>query len=113
MILEKERWPQELKREEVKGVFVNGCVDRGDGSRFRRKAHAHTEGKNKGWICLLSIKRLVEPMLIKHELAHILTNEGHTDKFREKLLELGGTIDPCNSVVDGTPLIGSCRKKVR
>lgn len=113
MILEKSRWPYDLQREEVKGVFVGGCIDRGEGSRFRAKAHAHTEEPNKGWLCFLSIKRINEPMLVKHELAHLLTGQGHTDKWRTKVLQLGGTLDQCNSVIDGGILLRSYQKVSR
>jgi len=82
------------KYKEVKGVFVGGCVDRGDGSRFRRMAHAHTHNPNIGWICVLSPKRLYNSnngasQLMLHELAHILTLQGHTDKWREQAHQLG------------------------
>ena len=80
---------------EVKGVFVQGCVDRGDGSSFRRLAHAHTTktDKNYGWICIRSPKRLTQKGLLIHELAHILTGDGHTDKWRAKVRELGGSLN--------------------
>jgi len=88
-----EQWPKELQHTEVKGVFVGGCVKRGVGSRFRAKAHAHTFGNDyQGWICFLSAKRLSSKELCIHEAAHIITGEGHTDKWREKVKELGGTI---------------------
>lgn len=86
-------WPTDLQRPEVRGVFVGGCVARGDGSRFRAKAHAHTDDW-KGWICFLSPKRLHDRMVVLHELAHVLSGEGHTDKWRRVLLEIGGTLDP-------------------
>ena len=83
---------------QLAGVFVGGCVKRGDGSSFRARAHAHTVHAGQtmpGWICVRSAKRLYNAdgrvsNLMLHELAHILTNEGHTDKFRNKLRELGG-----------------------
>jgi len=86
---------------ELKGVFVGGCVERGDGSSFRARAHAHTTWRggvpkeSDGWICVRSTKRLYKAdgspsNLMLHELAHILTNQGHTDRFRDKLRELGG-----------------------
>lgn len=82
-----------LKFPEVKGIFAGGCVERGEGSRFRAKAHAHTIGVKKGWICVLSAKRLTLRALMLHEAAHVITGLGHVDKWREKVLEIGGTID--------------------
>jgi hypothetical protein len=93
----KINYPHFDKYPEVKGVFVGGCVDRGDGSSFRARAHAHCSGKNQGWICVRSPKRLYTPSgspsnLMIHELAHILTLSGHTAKWSKKLKELGGAI---------------------
>jgi hypothetical protein len=70
-------------------VFVGGCIERGDGSSFRAKAHAHcnkTHDKNYGTICVRSYKRLYTPSgkpshLMWHELAHIITGQGHTANF--------------------------------
>src|SRR6267142_943204 len=83
------------KFPEVKGVFVGGCVEHGDGSSFRRIAHAHTSGPDKGMVCVRSPKRLwhmdgaPKPSLtMVHELAHIVTNQGHTDKWRKSYKEL-------------------------
>lgn len=81
---------------EVKGVFVGGCVERGDGSSFRAIAHAHTSKRDEqhGWICVRSPKRLytangTPSQTMLHELAHIVTGQGHTDKWRTKARELG------------------------
>lgn len=71
-------------------VFMGGCALRGEGSRFRAKAHTHREGK---LICYLSNKWINNRELALHELAHALTGHGHTDKWRKKLLEIGGTLD--------------------
>jgi hypothetical protein len=100
----KSMWP------EVKGIFAYGCVDRGEGSSFRAKAHAHTKGcKNEGWICFRSIKRIKNcvvhnasdewdaeqtsaNLILLHEYAHILTNHGHDRVWGRKLKEIGGRL---------------------
>ena len=78
--------PNELKPFGVKGIFIGGCIRRGEGSSFRAKAHAHCiisgtrnyHGDNKflGWICVRSAKRLFTSsgnisQLLWHETAHI------------------------------------------
>ena len=88
------------KYDSVKGVFLGGCIIRGDGSgfKFRAMAHAHRRGDYPGWICVRSKKRLfmsdgIRPSnVMLHELAHILSDCGHTDKFRRMLKKLGGRV---------------------
>jgi hypothetical protein len=105
---------EQYKPQGYKGVFVGGCVERGDGSSFRAKAHAHNEPyikvgssivkdehgnpktwKHFGWICVRSAKRLYtrpgQPSnLMWHELCHILTpGHSHDDVWRAKAREFG------------------------
>ena len=79
---------EQCKAQGYKGTFVGGCVERGDGSSFRRKAHAHCYDKDphQGWICVRSPKRLYDSagnasLLMWHEMAHIITKDGHGRKF--------------------------------
>lgn len=81
----------------VLGVYVGCCVE--TGRRFRHKAHAHTDGEYVGWICYLSRKWLHVPEVALHELAHVLTECGHTDRWRAKVLEIGGTLDPVPGIL--------------
>ncbi|MCX5714081.1 MAG: hypothetical protein NT033_04595 [Candidatus Omnitrophica bacterium] len=95
-------FPEFEKYKELgyKGTFVGGCVERGDGSSFRRRAHAHNHPKDphKGWICVRSPRRLrmangKPSLLMVHEMAHILTPvHWHDDYWRDKVRELGGSI---------------------
>jgi len=105
---------EQYRTQGFKGIFVGGCVSRGDGSSFRAKAHAHNEPyikegnaivKNEqgnpkmqerfGWICVRSAKRLYtrpgQPSnLMWHELCHILTpGHSHDDVWRAKAKEYG------------------------
>jgi hypothetical protein len=64
----------------VAGVFVGGCVSRGDGSSFRALAHTHLNEAVDPyylWICVRSEKRLLtasgEPTrILRHEAAHAI-----------------------------------------
>jgi hypothetical protein len=94
-VVPPEGVPECLRRPEVAGVFIGGCVARGVGSSFRHQAHAHIEGEHLGWICIRGWKRLYQRGLLLHELAHVLTRQGHTDKWRACLRALGGKI-PAN-----------------
>lgn len=75
------------------GVFVGGCVARGRGSRFCGDAHAHTDGEFVGWICYRDEQWARHAEIAIHELAHVVTGHGHTDRWRETVLALGGTLD--------------------
>ena len=79
---------------EVVGVFIGGCVERGIGSSFRRRAHAHIYGTDEGWICFRSPKRVFQhdgrtpSRILMHEYAHVLSLSGHTDKWRATMRTL-------------------------
>lgn len=111
-----------LTMPQIKGIFLGGCVSKGVGSSFRAQAHAHNHKHDEhfGWVCFRSIKRLgaydvieqddgtAEVRISKpgrtlmHEWAHVLVpNEGHTDRWRAMMRELG------------QPIPKQCQKKAR
>ena len=94
MKLTGEQIPEHLRHPKLHTVFTGGCIERGEGSRFRAKAHAHCRKGDpyQGTICFLSHKRLMQRKLGLHELAHIIGECGHTDKFRAICKELGVSI---------------------
>lgn len=94
--------------KEVKKVFVGGCYLRGEGSRFHAKAHTHPNGT----ICILSAKRLESRELLLHEAAHAITGMGHNDKWRAKLLEIGGTLDEVKEANGKGMILKSYHKRV-
>lgn len=89
----KVRYPAFDIYPEFKGLFVGGCVDRGDGSSFRAKAHAHTGDSNKGWICVRAARRVGDTskpnMLMLHEVAHLISGHGHDDVWRKAAKSIG------------------------
>ena len=83
----------------VKGIFLGGCVDTREPGKISRNciaaAHAHISGKNDGWVCFQLPQYFHDPeyeWLRMHELAHVLSRQGHTDKWRQQMLALGQVI---------------------
>lgn len=89
-------YPVPLEMPEIVGLFVGGCIRRGDGSSFRHRAHAHVSKADewRGWVCVRSPKRLSTPSgrpsrLMWHEYAHITTGHGHDAIWRARITEYG------------------------
>jgi hypothetical protein len=92
-------WPAK-----VRGVFVGGCIEHGEG-KWRdpaNAAHSHLErGMVRGWICLSSDRFLLmvdgsgrpNPVLT-HEAGHVITEQGHTQKWAATVRALGGVVLP-------------------
>jgi len=92
---------EKYKEQGYKGTFIGGCVVKGEGSRFRARAHAHCfHGyPHFGWICVLSSnlnKRVRDSKTGKlkntmwHELSHILCpNHSHDDAWRKVAKSFG------------------------
>jgi hypothetical protein len=102
-IIHPADWPADLQHPEVRGLFLGGCVAKGLGVRHlgggSGGTHAHTSGPNRGWICFGSTRLLDSREARLHELAHVVTREGHTARWREYLLQIGGTIDEVPGVL--------------
>ena len=91
VIVPRGEWPEDLRHPEVRGIAVGGCVA-GD-QLGRHTAHAHIH-KHRGWICFRNVVALADRATRLHELAHVVTREGHTRRWREFLLQIGGSLDP-------------------
>lgn len=81
----------------VIGVYVGGCVKTGLGS-LGGNAHAHAfeDDSHRGWVCFQHPDNLKNERTRMHELAHIRTGHGHTDKWRAEMARLGQPIAPCD-----------------
>lgn len=102
ILLPRSAWPVDLQHPEVKGVAVGGCTI--SGKRLgRNHAHAHIRGASRGWICFRSRVTFAEKTTRLHELAHVVTREGHTKRWREFLLQIGGTLDAVAGCRDHHP----------
>lgn len=79
---------------DVKGVYVGGCVRTGIGTlKNHANAHAHIgQGQYAGWVCFQHPDDLKNKTTRMHELAHIRTDNGHTDKWRAEMARLGQPI---------------------
>ncbi len=89
--------PADMRRPGVKGVYVGGCVAKGLGSIGRQAfAHVHLQSRDawRGWVCFQHPKDLKRRRTRMHELAHILTGEGHTRRWRETMAYLGESVRP-------------------
>ena len=75
----------------VRGVHIGPtCVD-GSEYELDTAAHAHTTGCTApGWICARSLTDLKE--FLVHELAHLASDSGHSDSWRQSVRQLGGRV---------------------
>ena len=81
---------------QCRGIFVGGCVVRGEGSSFRAQAHSHNHpiDPHFGWLCVRSLKRVYDAKgefsrLIWHEYAHLLApKHSHDDAWRLQMKAL-------------------------
>lgn len=101
--------PDDMRVPGVKGVYVGGCVARGLGSiGGLAYAHAHLRPRDswRGWVCFQHPNDMKRKSARMHELAHILTGEGHTRRWRETMHYLGQPVPP--KYRQGTTVQQSC-----
>lgn len=82
-----KKWSKGDRIKDENNVFIkdaSGKYIRGP----EAAAHAHTHGPGKGFICFRALSNFNKETTCKHELAHIITGEGHTQKWAEKYVEL-------------------------
>ena len=90
--------PVPMIMPEVAGIHLGGCIRQGVGTSLKLAiAHAHISSKDShmGWICFRSPQAYYDPKyeyLMWHEYAHILSQQGHTEKWREIMRRLGQPI---------------------
>jgi hypothetical protein len=91
--------PVPSEMAQATGIFLGGCIDRGKGNISSKArcdlAHAHIRGDLRGWICFQLPEYFHDPSynwLRMHELAHIISGQGHTEKWRRVMQELGQDI---------------------
>ena len=90
--------PQDMLPDVV-GVYVGGCINTGLGTlRGNADAHAHVSPRDRyrGWVCFQHPDDLKDKATRMHELAHIRTGQGHTDKWRAEMARLGQPIPRSN-----------------
>lgn len=84
----REHWPQILRDFPCRGVHVGECVT---GKPLRHAAHAHTHTDPIGHICFRSSNQFHDYSTVVHELAHVITRQGHTRRWFECLKRLPGS----------------------
>ena len=117
MLLPLNKYPEFLKpfKDAIRGVQVGECVETGKPLDLDEFGHAHIGLAYQGHICVSSKYYLRSKAVILHEVAHVLTLEVHTDRWRRTLLEIGGSLD--EQVVhrngSGAKMLASYKKKKR
>jgi len=102
-----KKWPKILQRPEVKGVFVGGCCCPWEEKPDPKEtlAHAHLQkdgGIFRGWICFSS-EKIPNKYVVIHELSHLISETGHSKRWRETVLKLGGKITACGGMQSYVP----------
>lgn len=96
-ILKKQFVPPFLAQfPEFKGACIHECIGGNHLPRFvLAESHVYPKDAFRGWICFKNLFCLLDKQLLIHEMSHVLTdyNQGHSDAWRAKVLELGGHLN--------------------
>jgi hypothetical protein len=95
----RSQFPECIRHfKDLKGICVGECVDPEETIGKKHAAHAHSFSRDKyqGWICLKYKYHLKQPLLLLHEIAHLIANKRystptHGKRWRQALLKIGGT----------------------
>jgi len=95
----RHQFPQCIRHfKELQGICIGSCIDDGLAIEKKHAAHAHSSSydRYKGWICLKYKYQLNHPLLLLHEVAHLIANKRkstphHGKRWRQALLKIGGT----------------------
>lgn len=100
IIINRDEFPECIRQyKEVRGIAIGGCIF--DIERSQKPyepvgeiAHCHTGWNvHKGFMCS-KYDILFDRLVLLHEAAHLITGQGHTKKWKEKCLQIGGTLGP-------------------
>lgn len=104
-IRDRQSFPACIRSFDVlQGICVGGCINSSDSIIKQGAAHAHADKNDDyhGWICLRFKYQLKEKFVLLHEVAHLLVPDSHHGKpWRQKVVEIGGTIKPMLSCGKG------------
>ena len=79
------------KCSKLKGCYIGGCIANPSkkwSTKIYGAAHAHTAGDHKGFICFHTVKDFQKQTTCAHELAHIITEKGHTYNWAKTYVSL-------------------------
>jgi hypothetical protein len=77
-----------------KGLSYSTCVA-GWTPEDKTIGHAHNCPfcPKYGWICVRQKTLIKDTQLLRHELAHLLTGQGHNEAWRKMVIKLGGHLE--------------------
>lgn len=114
LITDRAKFPECIKPfTKIRGIAVGGCRWKSydplldDSGKVPPIAHAHIlpffiPASDRNWICLFDEITLLDTQTLLHEAAHILTNEGHTKRWKEEFVRMGGCLDSTHILATGT-----------